>query len=148
MLPKPVSRRALAVVLWVALLGWACAILWLSSLSPREMPDAAFLLMDKINHVLAYALGGWLAAGALRLSLSQRPAIPIVLAVVIVGAFGALDEAVQTFTPGRMGGDVGDWIADLIGAGVGALISLLTQGRLEKLARNHDAAPAPGPASG
>lgn len=148
MLPRPVSRRTLAGVLWVALLGWACAILWLSSLSPGELPEAAFLLMDKINHVLAYAIGGWLAAGALGLSRPHRPAISIALAVVIVGAFGALDEAVQAFTPGRMGGDVGDWIADLLGAGIGALMSLLTQGRLEKLTRYDDVAPAPGPASG
>jgi hypothetical protein len=58
---------------WFALLCWAGAILWLSSLTPQELPDAAFIAWDKVNHFLAYAVGGWLAAGTLRLS---RPLAP------------------------------------------------------------------------
>ena len=118
---------------WFALLCWAGAILWLSSLTPQELPDAAFIAWDKVNHVLAYAVGGWLAAGAFRLS---RPLAPvagrIVLAVAVVAAFGIIDELVQTLTPGRTGGDIGDWIADLLGAGVGAVASLPTQRRLHR----------------
>jgi len=74
---------------WFALLCWAGAILWLSSLTPQELPDAAFIAWDKVNHFLAYAVGGWLAAGTLRLS---RPLAPVagrmVLAVILVAAFG------------------------------------------------------------
>ena len=67
----------------------------------------------------------------------SRPGIRIatgaILAVVAIAAFGALDELLQTFTPGRSGGDIFDWTADLIGAVAGALISLLTYSRLERL---------------
>ena len=47
--------------------------------------------------------------------------------------FGALDEGVQTLTPGRTGADITDWIADVIGAAAGAALSLATVGRLERL---------------
>ena len=130
------ARRTLAGLLWLALLCWACGILVLSSLTPQELPDAAFLFWDKANHFLAYALGGWLAASALRMS---RPSVGIaaaaILAIIMIAAFGALDELLQTFTPGRSGGDILDWTADLLGAVAGALISLLTHGRLERLLR-------------
>jgi len=110
-------------VLWGSLLCWAAGVLWLSS---PELPDAAFLLSDKINHFLAYTLGGWLAARALRVSLPRAPAPGLLAtAVLIVTAVGVLDESLQRFTPGRAGGDVGDVIADLLGAVAGALLSLL-----------------------
>ena len=122
-----VSRRRLAAALWLSLLGWAAGILWLSSLTPRELPEAAFLLWDKINHVLAYVLGGWLAARALRVSRPRiATATNIMVAVLIIAAFGAVDEWVQEFTPGRSGGDVDDWIADVLGAVVGASLSSAT----------------------
>lgn len=129
-----IPRRTLATGLWIALLCWAVGVLWLSSLTPQEMPEAAFLFMDKINHFVAYAVGGWLAANALRVS---RPLSAvggsIVLAVVIVAGFGVADEALQAFTPGRTGGDLYDWIADLLGATAGALLSLLTRRRLNRM---------------
>jgi VanZ family protein len=130
------ARRTLARLLWLALLCWACGILVLSSLTPQELPEAAFLLWDKANHFLAYALGGWLAASALRVS---RPAARIagtaILAVIMIAAFGALDELLQTFTPGRSGGDIFDWTADVLGAIAGSVVSLLTHTRLERLVR-------------
>jgi VanZ family protein len=130
------QRRTLAGLLWLALLCWACGILALSSLTPQELPEAAFLLWDKANHFLAYALGGWLAASALRVS---RPGIRIatgaILAVIAIAAFGALDELLQTFTPGRSGGDIFDWTADVLGAIAGSVVSLLTHTRLERLVR-------------
>ena len=78
-------------------------------------------------------MGGWLAARALRLS---RPtaSVPssVLLAVVLISAFGVLDESVQQFTPGRSGGDLYDWIADTLGALAGASLGLrltVRQGR-------------------
>lgn len=124
-------RPRLAVILYGALFCWAVTILWLSSLTPRELPDGAFLMWDKLNHVLAFAVGGWLTATALRVS---RPAMPVaralVTAVVLIAAFGVLDETVQTLTPGRTGGDLRDWIADVVGAVIGALLSLSTHRRI------------------
>jgi len=113
-------------VLWGALFCWACAILWLSSLSPDELPDAAFAFWDKVNHFAAFVVGGWLAASALRISCPQAAGIRVVVtAIVIVAAFGVLDEALQTWTPGRVGADVVDWTADVLGATTGALMSRL-----------------------
>lgn len=130
-------RSTLARLLWAALFVWACGILALSSLTPQELPDVAFLFWDKANHFLAYALGGWLSASALRVS---RPAARItgsmILAVVVVAAFGAVDELVQTLTPGRSGGDILDWTADLLGAAVGALLGVVTHNRVQRLLRH------------
>ena len=136
-----VSRRRLATVLWVAWLCWAVSMLWLSSLPPTELPQAAFLFSDKAEHLIAYAVGGWLAATAIRASRRTATATGwFVPAVLLVAAFGALDEAVQTFTPGRTGGDLYDWIADLLGALAGALVSLLVH--------RHGIARRTGPAAG
>jgi VanZ family protein len=133
MFSGPMPRRMLASILWLALLCWACGILWLSSLSPQQLPDAAFLVWDKINHFIAFAIGGWLAASALRAS---RPlaaiAGRIILAVILIAAFGALDEGMQTFAAGRAGHDIHDWMADFLGAVTGALLSLATHNRLER----------------
>jgi len=118
-------RRRIATLLWVALICWAAAILYLSSLNPDQLPDSAFLFWDKVNHFAAFAVGGWLAALALRTSLPRTPGVRIVvLAVILIAAFGVLDEALQTFTPGRTGADISDWTADVLGASAGALASL------------------------
>ena len=125
------SRRQLTRVLWGAWFCWAGAILWLSSLSPDELPDAAFALWDKLNHFTAFALGGWLAAAALRVSRPHAsPAASAIPAVILVAVFGGLDEALQTLTPGRAGGDLDDWVADALGAAAGALLTLPTLSRL------------------
>ncbi len=130
------QRRTLAGLLWFALVCWACGILVLSSLTPQELPEVAFVFWDKANHFLAYVLGGWVAASALRVSRPGiRIATGVILAVIVVAVFGALDELLQTFTPGRSGGDIFDWTADLLGAFTGAVVSLSTQPRLERLLR-------------
>jgi VanZ family protein len=130
------QRRTLAGLLWFALVCWACGILVLSSLTPQELPEVAFVFWDKANHFLAYVLGGWVAASALRVSRPGiRIAIGVILAVIVVAVFGALDELLQTFTPGRSGGDIFDWTADLLGAVAGAVVSLPTHPRLERLLR-------------
>jgi VanZ family protein len=115
---------------------WAGAILWLSSLSPDELPDAAFAFWDKLNHFAAFALGGWLAAAALRISRPQASsATSVILAAILVAVFGVVDEALQTLTPGRTGGDLDDWVADALGATAGALLTLPTLSRLTASAR-------------
>lgn len=129
-------RRRLARILWSSLLCWACGILWLSSLSPQQLPDAAFLVSDKINHFIAFAIGGWLAASALRVTRPRAAIVGrIIIAIIIIAAFGALDESIQTLTPGRTGRDIFDWIADLLGAIAGALLTLPTHSYLERTTR-------------
>jgi VanZ family protein len=127
-------RYALAAFLWLCLMAWAAGIFWVSSMTRQELPEAAFLFSDKFNHFVAFAAGGWLAASALRVT-SPRSSIAncLLLAIVLIAVFGAFDEALQTFTPGRTGGDLYDWIADFLGAIAGALLSLKTHARLERL---------------
>jgi len=133
MFRSPMPRSVLSLAFWLAVLGWAGSVLWLSSLSPSELPSTALLTWDKFNHFIAFAVGGWLTASAVRLSRPPAPAAgPLVLAVVLVAAFGAFDEFVQLFTPGRTGADLADWIADFLGAIAGALSSLTTHARLER----------------
>ena len=123
-------------LLWAALVCWACGILWLSSLRPDELPEAAFLFWDKVNHFAAFAVGGWLAARALRTSLPRVPVVRIVVfAVTLIAAFGLLDEAVQTFAPGRTGADISDWTADVLGASAGTLLSLRRTPRRQPIRR-------------
>ena len=127
------SRRLTSLALWLILACWAGGILWLSSMTTKELPEAAFLFSDKFNHFVAFAVGGWLAASALRVSRPHTaPMANIVLAILLVAAFGAFDESLQKFTPGRSGGDLYDWIADFLGAIAGALLTLTTHARLER----------------
>jgi len=57
---------------------------------------------------------------------------------------GALDEFHQTFTPGRSGNDFFDWLADLSGGLLGAMIALL----FLQWVRRAVTAPAPMPSQG
>lgn len=133
MFRSAMSRRFLILGLWGAVVLWAVGISWLSSLSPRDLPEAAFLFPDKFIHFTAFAFGGWLTASALRLPHAPTPvASRLLLAVALVAAFGALDEARQIFTPGRTGGDLHDWIADFLGAVAGASLTFVTHARLER----------------
>lgn len=118
-------RRGLTGLLWIALLCWAGVILYLSSLPPDELPDLTFKFWDKAQHVFAFAIGGVLAALALRASYPRMAVIRVgVRAVLLIAAFGVLDEALQTMTPGRTGADLTDWAADVLGATAGALLVL------------------------
>ena len=130
------TSRLLAGLLWCALLGWSAGILIVSSVNGEFLPSALFSLTfaDKFIHFIAFAFGGWLAAAALRLSFPSLPVARVILtAIVLVAAFGVIDETWQTSTPGRMGGDLYDWIADFLGAIAGALLTLRTHARLERL---------------
>ena len=126
-------RPLLATLLWTAVICWAAAIMWLSSMTPGQLPDAAFFTPDKLNHFVAFALGAWLTAAALRVShVGGQITRQVILAILLISAFGAFDEMLQTYTPGRRGGDLYDWIADFLGAIAGALLTLVTHARLER----------------
>lgn len=75
-----------------------------------------------------YLVLGALVARALGWELSRRSNLFIIMmTMLLVGAFGALDEWHQQFvnrTPA-----VADWLADLTGAGVGAAFGALVRRR-------------------
>lgn len=133
---EQMSRPTLAMALWGLVVCWAAGILWISSLTPAELPPMLFefTFADKLVHFLAFVVGGWLAAGAFQATGRPRgTAAQIIAAIALTAVFGAFDEASQLLTPGRSGGDVYDWIADFLGAIAGAIIAIKTHAHLERL---------------
>lgn len=126
MLRSLIRRLAVRVWPWVLLLlAWAAILYLLSSRSTLPSgPEIPY--KDKVLHFLYFSGGGFLIALILRQGRSTLPGAGWRwwLAGTFFGMLaGALDEYHQTFTPGRSGNDLGDWIADVTGAGTGALLA-------------------------
>lgn len=95
---------------------YAAAIILVSSL--RKLPDPGIQLtgLDKIAHILEYALFAALAFRSFsHLSGSIGPKTAVYLSLVFVISFAALDEYFQHFIPGRSS-DPADILADTGGA--------------------------------
>lgn len=113
---------------------YAAAIFALSSqANPFPFLPQGFFTHDKLLHGLEYAVLGALLAPALHLAgMSRRGAL---LAAAILGSlYGATDELHQAFVPGRTA-DVLDWVADTLGAGLGALLGSATYVALRRPGR-------------
>lgn len=114
---------------WVAPVLWACVIELLTSW-PNPPSVAAPEGTDKVVHFVMYSVFGLLV---MRSAWSVRPVWRT--AAIAAGAlllFAALDEWHQLFIPGR-GMEVGDWIADSVGAFAGiTLYSLITGATLAR----------------
>ena len=74
--------------------------------------------IDKLEHAAYFAAGGVCLAMALALRSSAGPSWWRIAGLVLLAGAGVgwFDEWHQTFTPGRSGLDVYDWIADLTGS--------------------------------
>ena len=118
-LPK---SRALVVFLWIAVLAWMAGVTWLSSKPASFFPKEDIPNLDKIVHAALYTTGAFFAAGSMLVSFAWRKRVIFALTIVSISAFGALDEYHQLSTPGRNGGDMGDWTADTLGAMAGVLL--------------------------
>jgi len=104
-------------------IGCALLIFILSSIPGDTLPSFNFSLEDKLQHMIAYSVMGFLLARAV-LYQTRFPSwrdnyIPVVLIFGIL--FGISDEIHQYFVPGRVS-DVMDLIADSIGIGLGLLV--------------------------
>ena len=101
---------------------WWLAMLLVTSL-PGDMvpplPDLGFRL-DRLVHFGMYAVQGVLIARA----MGRRPPALLVAALLALSAVGALDEVHQLWIPGR-DAEVGDWLADTLGAGTGLAFGTL-----------------------
>jgi len=110
-------RRATWEFLLVA--AYAALIYFLSSRSdPLPFLPPTLFLHDKLLHAAEYAVLGGLLAHALRFA-GVPPRRALIAAVLLASAFGATDEFHQSFVPGRSA-DVADWVADTLGAAIGA----------------------------
>ena len=121
----PLPRFISSPALWHALvIAWATLLYWLSEQSHLPSP-ANFEGIDKIQHAVYFAAGGACFLLGLRLAgFARKTPTAIVLTVLFCAIVGGSDEWHQTFTPGRSGGDVGDWLADMTGGLIGAFIAL------------------------
>lgn len=112
---------------WIALLLWCAVMLTASSFSIAAPAAPAFEIphLDKVFHFCYFTIGGFILANAI---LLRRPPftsiwMKFVLPIVLMSLLGALDEFRQSFTPGRSGNDLGDWIADTLGGLCGVMIA-------------------------
>lgn len=105
---------------WLPPLLWAAIILLLTSI---PVPGSVIVPGgDKTAHVVMYAVLGFLSArAALRSSVAPSRLILVVLGIAV---FAAVDEAHQLAIPGRSA-DRLDWYADIVGASLGCCIALL-----------------------
>ncbi len=102
---------------WLA--TFACmAAIWWSSARPGEVVQIT-APWDKLAHLGAYTVLGALSGAA---TGSARRGF------LLAAFYGALDEAHQVFSPGRMSG-FDDWFADILGGLIGGLIG--ARGRVE-----------------
>jgi VanZ family protein len=97
---------------WIPAILYFLLILGLSSIPARNLQGTQwFYGVDKVAHILLYAGAAWWVRRATASSWT---------AILIVIAFGALDETYQRLTPGREC-SVADWCADGLGALLGCL---------------------------
>jgi VanZ family protein len=80
---------------------------------------------DKLQHLVAYvalaaAVGFWFFPERWR----RYPVQTLLLVILIASAYGVLDEIHQYYVP-RRDCNVWDWVADTLGAGLGASAMLV-----------------------
>ncbi|HEY5753150.1 MAG TPA: VanZ family protein [Chthoniobacterales bacterium] len=116
---------------WTLFGLWALAICILSSMSAQDLSDVpeGLLHQDKVNHAIAFAAGSLLLARALHRNTRLRGLRLFFAAVGGIALFGACDELHQLFTPGRSGGDIYDWAADVTGGTIAATLFVIFYGR-------------------
>jgi VanZ family protein len=116
--PGPARERRRARLLrFVPVVAWALVILGFSSIpdvGSRLPPVLDFRGSTVLGHVVVYSVFGAL------LGFATRRFWPTVL---IVSAFGALDESYQGFVPGRTPSVV-DWLVDTVSGALGAASAL------------------------
>lgn len=138
--PLSITNSLRRTAAWLAVAAWTATIFWCSSQSGAELERLDVLdLWDKAAHFLAFALGGVPMVLALRWSFDWPRQKVLIVSIIALAAYGALDELHQLFTPGRSGGDLADWIADALGAAAGSLATLTIHARTQ---RPHRPAPA------
>jgi VanZ family protein len=126
------SLRPLLFVFWLGVTAWAALVIWLSSTPGGYFPRTELPAADKIVHMGLYLVGAFLTAGSLALTFRWSRKRTVAVSVLLISAFGLLDEIHQLSTPGRSGGDVGDWIADTAGAIGGVLLLCACQGWIKR----------------
>lgn len=111
---------------WLPFLLWSAVVLTLTSIPNPSVPSVPG--GDKVAHAIMYGASGALAGYAL-VGVAQAARAHL-LAWLAIAALAALDEWHQLYIPGRSA-DVGDWMADVLGAAFALTCSLLALRRRE-----------------
>lgn len=126
---------------WGPVAAYALLIFFLSAQSHPEKNFPRFILglNDKVLHALEYAGLGALCYRAFRWGTNDAWARHAVLLAILAAAlYGVIDEAHQWFVPFRES-TWQDWLADTVGAAIGALTShhLVYRDRVSAFVRPH-----------
>ena len=105
-------------LLWAIL--YALLIIGLSSIPGQSYSEIGWLSQDKIIHFGEYGIFAILLSRVLMSRVVGQHRV-LLFALVIAGAFGALDETYQLLIPGR-DSSYTDWIADVAGALCGSFL--------------------------
>lgn len=109
-------RRLLPLAFWAALLfAFVMAVLP----KPPQLPGQP---SDKIQHILAFTVLAGLAAAAF-------PRASLLKILLLLSAYGALIEFVQTIPALHRDGDWVDWIADTAAAAIVLLLAYFVRRR-------------------
>lgn len=115
----PISAAGRFLFYWLPLIALCTAIFWQSSFASFQAASL-FSHQDKLLHITAYGLMAFLAARALSRERPQMGKFGIcIVSMGFTILFGLSDEIHQAFVPGRFA-SIGDWIADILGSGIGA----------------------------
>jgi len=109
---------------WGPVFGYAGLIFYLSSQPhPEEtLPSIIKHFSDKVLHVIEYAILGALCYRAFHESQTEAWRKKAVLAAILLTSlYGVSDEVHQAFVPFRES-SVLDWVADTVGATLGAIL--------------------------
>jgi VanZ family protein len=117
---------------WLAVILWACAIYYLSSLSGPQIAKIGIRLWDKAAHFLAFFSGSVALTCALRFSTGWSWVRIGFIGALAIAGYGATDEYHQIYTPNRSGGDLLDWLADALGGTFGTAFTIVIYVRLER----------------
>lgn len=115
---------------WLPPLVWAGVILLGTSL-PQEAVPIQTSRIDKVLHFTIYTVLAFLLTRQLTEGFRLWQAV--VLATAFAMAFGAFDEWHQQLIPGRFP-EFADWVADSVGAVVGATTAAVVTDRRSKRA--------------
>jgi VanZ family protein len=120
------SRRHAAIVFVLAGLYLLAMFVATHMPLPSGMAKPGIPSADKLVHAAMYAGLAVLVLAAASIGRPVSPGVAVVL-LLLIATYAAVDEWTQQFVPGRSS-DPRDWMADVIGASLGAILFLV--GRL------------------
>lgn len=116
-------QKAILAISWTAFALWGWKLFSLSDQPPQPITQAPIPYIDKILHVVFFAIGGFLFHSGFQILITLRRNLQMAVSAVVIFGIGAYEEWNQMSTPGREGGDWGDLLADLCGGVLGILVA-------------------------